>query len=208
MSTLAQIIPLKINSNQKNKIMLTNIVKMLTNRNFLDKSKLEDNIAKISGKISDDNTYSIKSDFSDDKFIVKFIFQKITAVNKASGIADFLASYDKHNKLVVVTDIAKKATKQIATSHPKTEVFKDMELMIDLMSHELSPEYYVLNEDERNDFEERYTLKKKHLPKMYHSDPAARYYAMKVGDICKIIRKSTMTSNTFTYRIIIPSPSK
>ena len=51
-----------------------------------------------------------------------------------------------------------------------------------------------------------YKLKKVEMPKMFSTDPVARYYNLKENDIIRIIRPSITSGYTVFYRIIINSP--
>ena len=40
------------------------------------------------------------------------------------------------------------------------------------------------------------------MPRLLSSDPVARYFGMKSGDVCRIIRNSQMTGETSYYRMV------
>src|SRR3989337_1085481 len=75
-------------------IVLTNIIKMLTERKLINHSNMDKKIKELINTQSDDLSYTVTLDkFTNDNnktFAIKIIPQKITAVNKASGISDFL----------------------------------------------------------------------------------------------------------------------
>jgi ABC-type multidrug transport system ATPase subunit len=54
---------------------------------------------------------------------------------------------------------------------------------------------------------EAYCAKKKDMPLILTTDPVSRYYNMGVGQICKIIRSSSMTCDAPFYRIVVRSKS-
>ena len=45
--------------------------------------------------------------------------------------------------------------------------------------------------------------KKREMPRILDSDPVARYFGAKVGDILEIIRPSITTIEAVTYRIVV-----
>lgn len=189
------------------KTILTNIVKMLTERGLINKQNLSKNISTIISNLSDDQMYNIKLDnFTDDTdkiFYIKLIPQKITAVNKASGISDFLTKYKNNPKLVVAKSVGTKATQFIKLNYPKTELFIEDDLMINLIEHDLVPKHILLSQEEGKITCEKYNCKKKNLPKMLISDPVAKYYNAKVGDIFKIIRPSETAGFVPSYRLVV-----
>jgi DNA-directed RNA polymerase subunit H (RpoH/RPB5) len=48
-----------------------------------------------------------------------------------------------------------------------------------------------------------YCARKRDMNLIKSNDPVARYYNMKPGEVVKIIRPSTMTCETFGYRLVI-----
>ena len=49
----------------------------------------------------------------------------------------------------------------------------------------------------------KYNATKKQIPKILITDPVARYYGMRLGDMCKIIRKNKYIGSIISYRIVI-----
>lgn len=194
------------------KTVLKNIVKMVTNRGLLDPKMLETNIENLVKIYSDDLTYTIKLDKKmDDKAVimaVKYAPHKITAVNKSYGITDFLQNYKENPKIVVVKSISKKAHQQFLKNFDNVEIFMEEDLMIDLVDYVMIPKHELLTEDENLVFYEKFNCKKRNMPRLLSTDPVARYYAMKPGDICRIIRPSEKSGFTTTYRLVIKGTLK
>ena len=167
--------------------ILTNIIKMLTERKLIKTNNMSKKIDELVNTQSDELIYKITLDTftdNDDKlFAVKIIPQKITAVNKASGISDFLTSFKKNPKIVVVDSISTKAKQFISNNFPKTEIFTEVELMVNLVDYVLIPKHEVLTTEEAENFYKEFNCKKRNMPKMLTSDPIARYYNVKNGDI-------------------------
>jgi DNA-directed RNA polymerase I, II, and III subunit RPABC1 len=201
---MEKLISIEYNTEEKRSIILTNVIKMLTARKILDKKKLDANIDKILKFQTDDLTYKIKSDVDEkQEFVIKFFLQKISSVSKTTGIIEFLNAHKNSPKILIVTNINPKAQKKLTTDFYHVEVFKDIELMINLIEHELIPKHELLTEDEKKEFLKSYQCKKKNLMRMYLSDPVARYYKMEVGDIVRIMRPSETSGYSLNYRIII-----
>jgi len=206
MTTIEQIYQIEKTTDEIRKTVLTNIIKMLTARKLLNYDKIEDNIKKITETISDDQIYIIDLDQkidNYDKYIIKLSQQQIKAIKKSYGIDDFLHTYKNKPKIIVVKDISTKASRSILNDYKRTEIFTEEFLMINLIDHNIVPRHELLTEEETNIFFEKYNCKKKNMPKILIDDPVARYYNMKIGDICRIIRPSEKSGLTVSYRLVI-----
>ncbi len=211
MSVIPQLLPLEINSEKKKKEVLSNIVKMLTNRKLLDKNNLDKNISSLIQQESDNDVYKIKLDYpevyydksTENTYYIKLLNQKVSSIAKSSNIGDFV--YDKKNapKLIVVSGITNKAHQQLQEDFKYIEVFTEQELMIDLVSHIAVPKHEMLNEEETQIFLKEYLLKKREIPKMFISDPVSKYFNAKVGQVFRIIRPSEVTAQSIYYRMVI-----
>ena len=61
----------------------------------------------------------------------------------------------------------------------------------------------ILSQDETNQVLQEYCARKRDMPFIMSNDPVARFYNMKPGEICKIIRPSILTCDVPFYRIVI-----
>lgn len=221
-SVVPQLLPIEVNNETKKIRVLTNIIKMLTNRGLLNPSELDDNIKNILSIKSDDMVYKIdlpspKSEKNTDKdsdkdktknidpYVIKILNQKITAVNKASGISDFLNKYKNYHKILVVNAINNKPIQHIYSHYAGTEIFLEEELMINIVDHVSVPKHIVLTETEGAEVMKAYNAVKRNMPRILITDPVAKYYNMKVGQICKIIRFSETAGMEPYYRMVTGS---
>ena len=69
--------------------------------------------------------------------------------------------------------------------------------------HEMVPEHVLLTPEEGDEVLKGFGIEAPQLPKIHVSDPAAREIGAKVGDIIKVIRKSTTAKQSIFYRLVI-----
>ncbi len=87
--------------------------------------------------------------------------------------------------IVVQVGMTPSAKQSLVDMAPKytLETFREAELMINVTSHELVPEHVVMTPDEKKELLIRYKLKEHQLPRIQQSDPIARYYGLKRGQV-------------------------
>ena len=203
-----KIFPIEKSNEDIRKTILTNLVKMLTERKLLKEKDLDANIKSLTTKNSDDYSYVINIDGNKDNekvVAVKILQQKITAINKQSSISEFLtANKDKH-KIVVVKSVSTKAAQYINNNFTRTEIFLEHELLINLVDHLFVPRYEIIEQEteEYKQFFDTFFVKKKNVPKLLLKDPVAKYYNLKKGNIVRVIRPSETTAYSPSYRLVI-----
>ena len=106
---------------------------------------------------------------------------------------------------LIVQDINQKSENIIESYDTPSEVFKIMELMINIIDHTLVPTHIVLTKEQGEEVFQAYRAKKRDMMIIRSTDAVAKYYNMKAGDICKIIRASVMTCEAPVYRLVVKS---
>jgi DNA-directed RNA polymerase subunit H (RpoH/RPB5) len=203
------LLPVEKSSNQKLNDVKTNLIKMLVNRNFINRENESDKIKKVIENSADeiiitlDNNANYNTIIESGEIKVKFFDYKITSTAKGSLISDFIIKNNKDYKILIVYDINNKSEKNLYSYDSLVEIFKFTELQINIVDHELVPVHFVLLPEEADLFLKEYNAMKKNMPLILTTDPIARYYNMKHGNICKIIRPSVSSGESFYYRLVV-----
>ncbi len=190
--------------NDKTQIILQNILIMLSNRIFIDSTGKKQRLLDPDypkKKIDDkgDGTYIIKAN-NNDNYAVKIIFQKISAVGKQSMVSEFFREYNQYKKIIIASDFNNKIV-EFVTKH-QTQIFRESALMIDIISHEFQPKFELLSPSEMEKVKEEYNITDYTTEKILRSDPIVKYFALRKGDIVRIIRPSPTSGLSIGYRIV------
>jgi DNA-directed RNA polymerase I, II, and III subunit RPABC1 len=188
---------LEYDVNEKTQIILMNISKMLKDRNIV-KNHLSfyDTIKNIN------DTLEVNSNYENNNIAIKIIYNNINTIKDHNEIENFLDKYNKYHKFFIVTSLSKKAYKQF-DEFPQTEVFQEIELMVNILEHDLQPKFRLLNKKEVEEYFASFQNKKREMPRILDSDPVSRYFGAKNGDIIEIIRPSVTTIDAITFRIVV-----
>ena len=185
-----------------------NTVKMLAERGYMKDLNHFDVIKNVLKTPNDTHIYSLPitkmPGTESKKFMLNYAPYKISSFTKSYGIKDFIDENHLVPKIIVVSSIADKMLSDIRLNYPFTEVFLEKTLMENIVDHEFVPRHILLSKEEAEEVRKEYLINKKQLPRIYAREPIARYYNMKVGDICKVIRHSGESGYDVIYRIVIP----
>ena len=193
----------------------TTIVNMFHKRGFINKSNVKKITEKLISEILEeyiiplDNDENYNSKIPDKEIYVKIFNSKITSISKDTEIGQYITSDDrsKKYKFIVVEDINSRTEKNINMYDNQIEIYKFTNLQQDITLHRRYSEHIPLTKEEIEAFLVEYNAKPINLPQMYNTDPVAKYFNMKVGDIFKVNRISTVTGTTPYYWHIIYDPN-
>ncbi|KAI9253321.1 RNA polymerase Rpb5, C-terminal domain-containing protein [Helicostylum pulchrum] len=101
-----------------------------------------------------------------------------------------------------MTASANKVIQSLPSKHT-LESFQENELLVNITHHVLVPKHEVLSPEEKATLLQRYRLKETQLPRIQHTDPVARYYGLKRGQVVKILRESETAGRYVSYRLCI-----
>ena len=187
------------------KIVLTNLIYMLTERGILKNENIEKNIKNIINDISEEKIFKIKSESSNAIYNVMIVNGKISTINKIIGFDNFINLSNNQNRIFIGNNISQKAFKQFLEKK-NSEVFFEKDLMIDIVKHKYQPKFKLLSDEEKQQKLKDYNIENKFESKMLSTDVIARYFNAKPGDIFRIKRPSTFSGESFHYRLVVESP--
>lgn len=106
--------------------------------------------------------------------------------------------------IVVQSGMTPSAKQALVDMAPKysLEQFREAELMINITEHELVPQHVIMTPEEKRELLQRYKLKELQLPRIQQSDPVARYFGLRRGQVVRIVRASETAGKYVTYRLV------
>ena len=83
------------------------------------------------------------------------------------------------------------------------EIFWFKQLTFNVSTHKLVPKHEIVNQLLLGELKQTYLLKSiNNLPTILNSDPVAKYYGMKIGDVCRITRHNENIVPSILYRLV------
>jgi len=74
---------------------------------------------------------------------------------------------------------------------------------INIIRHHLVPKHIILRERQVKELLERYGIVTQQLPRIHDSDPVVKTVGAKIGNVLKIVRKSSTAGETSYYRLVV-----
>ena len=210
---IPELLPIEKSYHQQIIDIKKTIIKIFTNRGFINEENKEKYMKKLISDENDDMEYIVQIDndknynteIPNKKIYIKIFDYKISSINKTSPIGEFVSKYDKDYKFIVVQEINSRSEDVIESYQTPVEIFKFNKLQSDITEHDLVPQHIVLTKEEGDKVLESYRARKRDMPLIRSNDAVAKYYNMKQDEIVKIIRPSPVTGEAVAYRYVIKS---
>lgn len=127
---------------------------------------------------------------------MKSVVQKIINQYNDDNIGIIILLKDKES-----TSILKEKSKPL---YKNVEFFEQQKMTFNISKHVFQPKFIILNNDDaKNEILEKYQTTVNKLPKIYTTDPMAKYYDMKKGDIVKVIRNDPEVGLSISYKLVV-----
>ncbi len=176
---------------------------------------LEDRKYKISEEIKDLNIQHFIAMYENneidivlDNMYVRFFEEdKSFAKNDLKNIySEIIEEHgEEMNIIIIIKDKIASAVKTELekNTYSNLEIFTHNELIFNITKNYLVPKHILLNEEEKQQVYKKYNMTNNdQFQQILVTDPVAKYYSMKVGDLCKIIRSSPSSGIGISYRAV------
>ena len=165
-------------------------------------------IQKLTQQLKMNGIFS-KTDLNDPESSRRTYFEYIPDLklnmNTITQFVNMMRSIPKIDSgiLIIAGKLTQQAKQRIeeVNTQIRVEVFTEGELVVNITKHELVPKHILLNPDQKNELLKRYNIKQSQLPKIFVTDPVAKYLGLKRGEVVKIVRVSETAGKYITYRI-------
>ena len=174
--------------------------------------KVKNNLIKIikNRKINTNEIiFKTKHFYIPNKLYVRFILNYKVKPNEIKMNLEKIVNKDINfpNIILVLLNKPNNSILKVIKNYKKNyhiQIFWKDELVIDKINHVLVPKHILIdNEDEINDILNKYQIKSvSKLPFILSTDPIAKYYDAKKGNIFKIIRNSVTSGQYISYRCV------
>ena len=167
-------------------------------KEFIQKFNQKDKFNGIFTKVNPDDP--------DSRFHTYFEYipnQKLN-METVKNFFEIMKDAQVHSGIIIISGKFSQQAKQKINeinSQIQVETFTLGELVVNITEHELVPKHILLKKEEKANLLKRYKIKPHQLPKIFVTDPVARYHGLKRDDVVKIVRVSETAGKYITYRI-------
>lgn len=138
---------------------------------------------------------------------VLIVNRHITTLKKTMDVERFLEAHKDVHKFLVVPKRSKPLHVQVRAYGPQLELFTLNDLLVNISRHALTPKHALLSPERAEQVLAEYHATAAEMPKMYDTDPMARYIGAKAGDMVEVVRPSITSGLSTAYRVVIPDPT-
>jgi len=197
----------------KDKITLykirTNVLEMLEDRGFSIPDELKSvHLDEFNAMCNnDDIDLHIKGE-KDDVYIHFYNKQKLFGKKELKEIVETTKeSYGEEVNIICIINKYNTSAveKEISNSiYKNVEYFSNRQMTFNITKNYLVPKHILLTDEEKQEVLTKYKSKTIDVfPIIFKTDPIAKYYRMKPGDLCKIIRSCPTAGVSVVYRGVV-----
>ncbi|CAO3670216.1 unnamed protein product [Umbelopsis ramanniana] len=173
----------------------------------MDLDTFRDTFARTSDIHRDQLTFLVqKKDDPADQLLVFFPKDKSVGVKPIRKYVERMLTQNIPKGIIIfqqtMTSSANKVIQGMSAKY-HLESFQEAELLVNITKHVLVPIHIVLSTEEKLTLLKRYRLKETQLPRIQQTDPVARYYGLKRGQVVKIMRNSETSGRYVSYRLCL-----
>jgi len=205
-----------INERNKKKVYIIwkTVHEMLEDRGYQSNAKLS--YEKFLDKYFDDNVDSlpnynkmtfVTSSKKDplNEIIIYFLEEDTIGIKTTIKIYNDMCKKKIMNGILIFKNsITFSAKKYILNQKDiRIELFLQDNFIINVTKHVSSPQFQILSPQEKDKLLKLYHIEDSKLPRILKTDPVAKYYGLKKGDVLRILRKSKTSGIYVTYRILL-----
>lgn len=154
---------------------------------------------------SESNFSNLNFELKNEKEKVVIVFLK-DASNLEKKINDSKKSYKCMNNstlLIILCNKEKPIDEYLNTDKKNVEIFWYKQLIFNVSRHSLVPKHEIISNLLLSNLKKTYLLNSiNNLPTILNTDPVAKYYGMKIGDVCRITRHNENIGPSILYRLV------
>lgn len=186
----------KYNDKESQKIIVTNILKMLIHRKLLNESDLEKLVKSSFDSIIHNLTFKIK-DKNNKTWKCMFVYENLESLNKNELVNNFVVDEQETNRIIILKYPNKKIITKIQ-QNKNIEIWANYEFMSHYPDNIHFVPHFLLSNDEKEKVVKDYGVAE--MPSINVYDKASRFVGAKIGDVIKVLRYNPTTFYSVNYR--------
>lgn len=155
--------------------------------------------------MSSKDTNILDMEFKNEKqrVVIHFFKNTLKIDDNIKKIKDFYSFGPNDHLICIICTLNKPLDSMITTDIKNTEIFWFKSLTFNITLHNLVPKHIILEAYKKAELKKIFHLNSiENLPTILTKDPVAKYYNMRHGDICKIVRNISNVGESVSYRFV------
>jgi DNA-directed RNA polymerase I, II, and III subunit RPABC1 len=149
----------------------------------------------------------IENENKEKKYYVYFHVSKSFGKNEMNTIVKKIVSEYQDDNIGIIILLKDKESISITKEKNKpmyknVEFFEQNKMKFNITKHYMQPKFIILTPEEEAEVLDKYQTTVSKFPKIYTTDPVAKYYAMRKGQVIKVIRTEEVGFD-YCYRLVV-----